>query len=172
MRYFPVLFYLILANSPANAQVNSPINRQSSIPECIAAAAQYHAVNQEILTSVLHIESPNFDPDQSIQNSDRSVDRGLGGINSVHDSELSRHAISPKDLYNPCVSIYTAGWLLKRAVTRYGETWFGYASYHSATPYFNQRYQILIHNDLVRRGAKSGVILKVPPLKPVRDKSK
>jgi hypothetical protein len=35
---------------------------------------------------------------------------------------------------------------------RHGNTWFGVAAYHSATPVHNQRYQALLKQELMRSG--------------------
>jgi hypothetical protein len=39
------------------------------------------------------------------------------------------------------------------------------ASYHSATPYYNHRYQAMLYNELVKSGAVQGGLLRVPPLR-------
>ncbi|WP_092942613.1 lytic transglycosylase domain-containing protein [Paracidovorax wautersii] len=132
--------------------------------QCIAAAAQYHRVNAEVLRSILNIES-GFKPGTVSKNTDQSIDVGMGGTNSIHFPELAKFGITPQHLLAPCNSIFTTAWLLGRAVRRHGESWYGYAAFHSTTPYFNSRYQILIHNDLVRRGRKNGTLISVPPLK-------
>lgn len=132
---------------------------------CVPEAARYHSVNEEVLRSVLNIESRNV-PTTVTRNSNGSVDVGLGGTNSIHFRELASYAVTPQHLLNACNSVYTTAWLMAKSVRKYGETWFGYAAFHSATPYFNHRYQVLIHNDLVRRGAKDGPVMPVPPLKP------
>lgn len=167
MRYFfvPIFIAAVSFGEIAYAQIasNSP---RLTVAQCIEGAARYHGVNQEVFTSILLVETPDLDPQTIATNSNGSVDRGIGGINSVHDKELQRYGVSPADMHKPCYSIYTAAWLLKRAVTRYGETWQGYASYHSATPYYNHRYQVLIHNNLVKRGVKPGSIMPVPALRP------
>lgn len=132
---------------------------------CIQPAAAYHSVNAQVLYSILRIESRGR-PDTVTKNSDGSVDVGLGGTNSVHFPELAKHGVAPAALLDSCISTYTTAWLLAKAVRRYGETWRGVASFHSTTPYYNHRYQVLIHNDMVLRGAKSGEVQPVPPLRP------
>jgi hypothetical protein len=54
---------------------------------------------------------------------------------------------------------------LSKSIARYGNTWFGIATYHSGTPYFNNRYQILLRNELIKSGVIEGKLEKVPPFK-------
>lgn len=130
---------------------------------CITAAAGYHQVNAHILWAILKVES-NFVASVVTGNTNGSQDYGLGGINTIHLPELARHGVAPQDLQDACVNTYVAAWLLSRQMARYGNTWFGVAAYHSATPYFNQRYQILLRNALVEAKVLAGHVEKVPAL--------
>lgn len=161
MRYLLVVFIgaTLCATRGATAQVGDALR-------CIQPAAAYHSVNAEVLTSIIRIESRGR-PDTVSKNSNGTVDVGLGGTNSKHFPELAKHGIAPEHLLDACISTYTTAWLLAKAVRRHGETWQGVAAFHSTTPYYNHRYQVLIHNDLVNRGAKKGTILQVPPLRRV-----
>lgn len=156
MRYFYVLFALL---TTSGSLIAAP-----SAERCIPLAAQVHKVNEEVLRTILNIESSNR-PQTVSRNSDGSIDVGIGGTNSVHFPELAKYGVTPSHLLEPCNSTLTTAWLLARAVRAHGETWYGYAAFHSTTPYYNHRYQVLIHNDLVRRGIKNGTPLSVPPLK-------
>jgi hypothetical protein len=69
-------------------------------------------------------------------------------------------------LKDECVATYVAAWYLHRKIRRNGETWAGIASYHSSTPYFNARYQLLVYNEMVQMGAIKGALKTVPPVKP------
>lgn len=155
MRYFYVLVSLLSVQNWAFAM---------SAEQCIALAASVHQVNEEVLRTILSIESRN-DPLTVTKNSNGTIDVGLGGTNSTHFPELATYGVTPAHLLNPCNSTLTTAWLLARAVRTHGQTWFGYAAFHSTTPYYNHRYQVLIHNDLVKRGVKKGTPLSVPPLK-------
>lgn len=88
----------------------------------------------------------------------------MGGMNSSNFRELLNHGIAPVQLLDACVATYVAAWHLQKNLTLYGNTWFGMAAYHSTTPYFNARYQILIYNELVKSGAIPGQLRPVPPL--------
>jgi hypothetical protein len=59
-----------------------------------------------------------------------------------------------------------AAWNLSKKMARFGNNWFGVAAYHSATPYYNARYQALVYNELVASGQVAGAKVSVPPLRP------
>lgn len=162
MRYFLVVSAVIATSVASNAHAQS-----GDVMRCIQPASAYHAVNAEVLQSIIRIESRGK-PNTVSRNANGSIDVGLGGTNSIHFDELAKYGVMPPHLLDACISTYTTAWLLAKAVRKHGETWRGVASFHSTTPYFNSRYQILIHNDLVRRGVKAGTVMQVPPLRPVR----
>ena len=135
------------------------------VERCIVPAADYHHVNQYILRAILRVES-GLKPKSVGRNNNGTVDVGIGQMNSMHFKELSVFGIAPGDLLDPCVGTYVAAWHLKKGINKYGNTWFGIASYHSATLYFNRRYQALVKNELVRAHVLADNILPVPPLRP------
>ena len=141
-----------------------------TLEQCISAAASYHQVHPQILWAILKVES-NLQPQTLTRNRNGTRDHGMGGINTIHLPELDRHGVAPHDLQDPCVNTYVAAWLLRRQMARHGNTWFGVAAYHSVTPYFNQRYQILLRNALVRAQVLAGHTEAVPPLQPEKSQS-
>jgi soluble lytic murein transglycosylase-like protein len=150
--------------------VHSGVPGGSSVPfsgpheRCIVPAASYHGVNHDVLRAILRVES-GLQPNAVARNRNGSIDVGIGQINSIHFRELAKFGISPTHLKDACIGIYVAAWQLKKGMTARGNSWEGIASYHSSTPYFNRRYQILLNNELVKANAISGAILPVPPLK-------
>lgn len=135
----------------------------TSAERCILPAANEHGVNAYLLRAILKVES-NLDPSAIGNNGNGTVDVGIGQMNSMHFNELSKYGITPAHLRDACVGTYVAAWHLRKAIARYGNTWFGVAAYHSATPYFNKRYQILLNNELVRSGAMQGSVYPVPSI--------
>ncbi len=99
-----------------------------------------------------------------VHNANQTVDLGLAGINSVHFPELLSKGVAPAHLQDECVSSYVGAWLYSRKVFKYGNGWRAIGAYHSETPYFSNRYQVLIFNELVSMGAYAGPKLPVPPL--------
>lgn len=150
-----------LSFGPATVAAMAPADAVA----CVPAAALHHGVNESILKAILAVESNNT-PSAIRRNRNSSIDVGIAGVNSIHFKELIRHGIAPEALSDPCVSTYVAAWLLRRRIARHGNTWFGVAAYHSETPYFNRRYQILLHNQLIAHGVIRARPLPVPPLKP------
>ncbi len=133
--------------------------------ECVPYAAAFHQVSDALLRAILLVES-GMNPNTINKNANGSIDLGLGGMNSVHFQELARYGIAPEHLLNACVATYVAAWQLKKQFSQYGLTWFAVGAYHSTTPYYNQRYQILIYNQLLKIHALQGAPLPVPPLTP------
>ena len=133
--------------------------------ECVPYAASFHQVSDSILRAILLVES-GMNPNTINKNANGSIDLGLGGMNSVHFQELAKFGIAPVHLLNACVATYVTAWQLKKQFTQYGVTWFAVGAYHSITPYFNQRYQILIYNQLLKIHALQGTPLPVPPMTP------
>lgn len=136
-----------------------------AVESCIANASTYHGVNSSILSAIMMVES-NYKPGTVTRNSNNTSDIGMGGINTIHLPKLKEHGIAPTDLLNPCVNSYVAAWHLRQKMNQYGNTWFAIAAYHSATPYYNQRYQVLLHNALIELKVIDGRKMPVPPLKP------
>ena len=132
---------------------------------CIIPAAEYQGVNHDILRAVLKVES-NLNPKAVGKNDNGTEDVGIGQMNSMHFKELSKYGIAPEQLKDACIGTYVAAWHLKKGIAKYGNTWFAVARYHSATPYFNNRYQILLNNELVKACVIRGVFMPVSPLRP------
>lgn len=153
---------LLAACATSHAAGQSKAPRLTPGDPCIAGAASFHGVNALVLTAILRVEGMR--DSQVVGNTNGSVDVGRGGINSVHFKELSKWGIAPAHLLDGCVNTYVAAWLVRRNVARLGNTWAGYAAYHSRTPYYNHRYQILMLNELIRMGVVQGRIQPVPPL--------
>lgn len=128
-------------------------------------AAEYHGVNPNILLAIQYVES-SFNTKAQNKNSNQTTDLGITGINSVHFPRLKEHGVESAHLSDGCVSTYVGAWLLREKIERYGNNWYGIAAYHSMTPYFNSRYQILLKNTLREWGLLDGTIEAVPSIKP------
>lgn len=135
------------------------------VERCIVPASNHHGVNPYILRAILRLES-NLNPTAVGKNEGGSVDVGIGQMNSIHFKELSKFGIGAAQLKDACIGTYVAAWHLRKGIQQFGNTWEAIARYHSATPYFNNRYQILLMNELVRMGAMPGNLQAVPALIP------
>jgi len=107
--------------------------------ECIPEAASYHGVNALVVQAIIWHESGNRH-NIVVRNTNGSVDVGLGGINSIHYTELRKYNVTPEQLLNGCVNAYVTAWLLSKKVARYGHTWEAVGAYHSETPTLKRAY--------------------------------
>lgn len=151
------------AQAPKKPATAAPYTTEHE--RCIIPAAYYHGVNHAILRAILKVES-NLNPKAVGKNDNGTEDVGIGQMNSMHFKELSKFGIAPEQLKDACTGTYVAAWHLKKGIAKHGNTWFAVARYHSATPYFNNRYQILLNNELVKAGVIQGKRMPVPPLRP------
>jgi hypothetical protein len=147
--------------SSAFAQKNGYVVPKST--SCIQPAADFHQVNGWVLASILKVES-SFNPRAVNKNRNGTVDVGIGQINSMHFNELSKYGISPDSLQDACIGTYVAAWHLAKQKRAFGNTWFAIGAYHSATPYFNARYQALVYNAMVDFGQMPKPKMTVPPM--------
>lgn len=118
-------------------------------PPCTDEAAAFHHVNPLLLRAIVFHESRN-NPALALRNTDGSVDYGLGGINSVHLSELSKFGVTPAQLLDGCTNVYIAAWHLSKQVRKYGNSWRAVGSYHSKTPELRDGYATKIYEVLRR----------------------
>lgn len=147
------------------AQTKTPEPYTTEPERCIIPASQYHGVNHAVLRAILKVES-NLNPNAVGKNDNGTIDIGIGQMNSMHLKELSQYGIAQEHLKDACVGTYVAAWHLKKGIAKHGNTWYAVARYHSATPYFNNRYQILLNNELIKAGVIQGKRMPVPPLRP------
>jgi soluble lytic murein transglycosylase-like protein len=118
---------------------------------CISSAAAHHGINPVLLQAIIRHESRG-NPQTVVRNKNGSIDVGLAGINSINFSHLRQHGVTPESLLDECVSAYVGAWMLSAKTRKYGNTWQAVGAYNSETPYYNQRYQKLIFNELIGMG--------------------
>jgi soluble lytic murein transglycosylase-like protein len=142
---------LLLANGMALGQKTSSATsvRPPAAERCLLPAALRHGVNPKILKAILQVES-GMRADVVNHNRNGTMDLGMAQINSIHFAELAQWGITPSQLMDPCVATHVAAWHLKRSLLRHGNTWFGVAAYHSATPEQNLRYQEWVRREMSR----------------------
>lgn len=150
---------------PSSSFAGAPAMFSTDVERCIVPAAKLHNVNHFVLRAILRVES-KLNPSAINRNENGSLDVGIGQMNSIHFRELEKYGITPAHLKDACIGTYVAAWHLHKQIVRHGNTWFGIAAYHSSTPYFNSRYQILVKNELVRMGVLQEPIRRVPSVRP------
>ena len=145
---------MVLSHSMALGRTTSSPStaRTPAAERCLLPAAQRHGVNPKILRAILQVES-GMQAHVVNRNRNGTLDVGMAQINSIHFPELAQWGITPDQLMDPCVATHVAAWHLKRNLLRHGDTWFGVAAYHSATPAHNLRYQELVRREMARTGA-------------------
>lgn len=156
------------AGSPGQVQegvIGRPrILLSSRAMQCVDPAASYHRVNPDILKAIARVESRG-DGRTVTRNSNNSMDVGLVGTNSIHFPELIKKGVAPQDLLDECVALYVGAWMYSKKIARHGNTWRAIGAYHSETPRFNYRYQVMIYNELVSMRILPGPKKQVPPLR-------
>ena len=73
-------------------------------------------------------------------NTNGSRDIGLMQINSGWLPVLNRHGLQEKDLYDPCVNVLVAAWILSNNFQKLGYTTQGLGAYNAVTPWKRERY--------------------------------
>jgi len=131
--------------------------RSAVAADCYEDAAVYQHVNPLILHAIAWQES--HDHAAAIHaNANGTIDVGSLQINSIHFARLAGYGIRPAALYDECVNVYVAAWLLKQKMIKYGNTWQAVGAYHSETPDKRDSYAHAIETILVSWGKLDRVI--------------
>lgn len=133
--------------------------------DCAQQAAARHGVNDALLAAVLRVETESELP-VIVQEGDGSLYIGAGRVGRYRLSDLERSGIVPERATPRCSIAHTAAWHLARMQQQHGNTWNAVGAFASQTTYYAHRYQMLVHNALVRLGALQGNLRKVPSLRP------
>ena len=107
-------------------------------------------VSPSILYAIAKTES-NFNPQAINRNANDSEDVGMMQINSSWFRKLSRQGISREDLFDPCVSLDVAGWVMADNIRRLGLTWKAVGAYNAISPHKQERYVRKVFNNLPRQ---------------------
>lgn len=87
-----------------------------------------------------------------LTNTNKSVDIGPMGINSIHLGELQQYGINAEKLRSdPCLNVFIGTWLLRRSIVQAGgNLWKGIGNYHSKTPSLHRDYQLKVWKKMQR----------------------
>ena len=97
---------------------------------CYGEASAMYRVDERLLRSIAWVESAGRVDAINI-NLNGTRDVGLMQINSSHFKELSKYAISEKDLHDPCVNIKVGAWILANSIKKHGNTWRAVGAYNA-----------------------------------------
>lgn len=147
--FLVVAFATILVSSTARAD---PFTAREH--SCISDAAQYHHVSPRLLEAIARVES-NGNAHAIHRNPNGFSDIGLMQIDTAWVPTLSHYGIRSDALFDPCISLYVAAWLLSRNIAQLGLTWSAVGAYNARTPskrieYASKVYRAL--NQLVSAG--------------------
>ncbi|TFZ00074.1 lytic transglycosylase domain-containing protein [Ramlibacter humi] len=126
----------LLEAAPAHAERN-----------CWIEAGARYRIDPGLLYAIAQLES-GLNPRALGRNRDGSRDVGLMQINSSHLPLLARYGIGEEQLYDPCVSIHVAAWLLAGNFQRMGHSWTAVGAYNAASPGKRSLYASKIYRQL------------------------
>ena len=101
---------------------------------CWEQAAQKYGVDANLLHAIAKTESSLNPAAVNRNNANGTYDVGLMQINSSWLPTLKRFGIAEKDLYEPCVSIEVAAWILAHNIRKHGNTWAAVGAYNTPDP--------------------------------------
>lgn len=96
-------------------------------------------VNPYMLYAIAKTES-NLNPKAINRNTNGSEDVGMMQINSWWYPKLAKFGIERHHLFDPCVSLDVAGWILSQNMTQHGNTWTAVGAYNAVSPDKRVRY--------------------------------
>lgn len=110
----------------------STTSHADSLASCFTEAGQRYGIAPALLMAIATTES-SLDPYARHINTDGSSDFGLMQINSRWLSALKEYAITPADLWDPCLNIHVGAWVLAGNIQRYGYGWSAVGAYNAGT---------------------------------------
>ena len=106
---------------------------------CFKEAAARYGVSQPLLLAIAKHESGG-NVSAIHRNPNGTRDIGLMQINSAWLPVLNRHGLLEKDLFDPCVNVLVAAWILSNNFQKLGYTTQGLGAYNAVTPWKRERY--------------------------------
>lgn len=102
------------------------------LARCFSDAGRRYGIAPALLQAIAATES-GFDSRAIHINADGSSDLGLMQINSRWFPVLEEFAITPADIWNPCLNIHIGAWILAGNIQRYGYGWSAVGAYNAGT---------------------------------------
>lgn len=107
-------------------------NNRATQQQCWTKAATSYGLDPWLLLAYAKVES-SFKSNAVNQNKDKkkSLDMGLMQINSFWLPHLSKFGISKQDLFDPCMSLFVASWIIRQNIQRFGYNIDGIGAYNA-----------------------------------------
>ena len=106
---------------------------------CFKEAAARYGVSQPLLLAIAKHESGG-NVTAIHRNPNGTRDIGLMQINSAWLPFLASRGLHEQDLYDPCVNVLVAAWILSNNFQRLGYNTQGLGAYNAAAPWKRERY--------------------------------
>ncbi|MCH8621975.1 lytic transglycosylase domain-containing protein [Undibacterium sp. TS12] len=106
-----------------------------------------YGIDPRLLYAIARTESA-MKPAALNRNSNGSYDLGLMQINSSWLPRLKSYGISERQLYEPCVNIEVAAWILANNFSRMGDHWQAVGAYNSTKPLQRWKYASKVYQHL------------------------
>lgn len=147
------------------ALIASAASAEPAAGGCVAPAAQRHAVDASVLAAVLRVEAKS--PIKSVVAEDGGT-MYIGAATAARFGlrDLQERGIVSDAANVACSVAETSAWHLAQQVRRFGNSWKGIGAFASDATYFNNRFAILVHNELVDARVLPGPMRSVPSMRP------
>ncbi|CAI2533764.1 invasion protein IagB [Serratia ficaria] len=104
----------------------------TSFAYCFEDAGRDYHIDPDLLLAIAIRESRLNAHAFNGSNNDGTSDSSLMQINSTNLAVLHKFGITKKRLYSePCMSVYTGGWVLAGFIKQYGYTWEAVGAYNA-----------------------------------------
>lgn len=114
----------------SNNKYKNLANVSSQARGCWDGAAKAYGLDPWLLMAIAKVES-SFNNVAINKNKNNSTDMGMMQINTIWLPTLQKFGISPKDLMNPCTSIFVGAWIMAQNIKNFGYNLDGIGAYNS-----------------------------------------
>lgn len=136
------------ATATTNDFVDTAVKKVDLMP-CFENAESKYGINKFLLIAIALHESKLDPRANNKENFDDSEDFGIMQVNSWWlNKELYKFGIKKEHLWEPCLNIDVASWILAQELQRYSNAWTAIGYYNAKTEAKRNKYINLIKNSL------------------------
>ena len=114
---------------------------------CWDDVGRKYGISPYLLYAIARTES-GLNPNAFNRNRNGTYDVGLMQINSSWLPVLARYGITEQGLYEPCVNVDVAGWILAQNIRRLGNSWTAVGAYNAADAKKRLDYAMRVYRNL------------------------